>query len=155
MNLRLLSRKNFWEWIRRYVPQEVVALLAALYAANVLRPLFLDGSFTWSKIAAAYVVTIADAIAYYNYAFVRELIRHRHNSSRGMKVIVLAFRDVLLEYSIADTIDTVITRPFFMYWCPHLLGNINLGVIVGQVMAGTTFYAMVVPAYEWRKRHLR
>ncbi|MBI4092809.1 MAG: hypothetical protein HY420_02690 [Candidatus Kerfeldbacteria bacterium] len=155
MNLKLPSRKKIWEWIRRYAPQELVALLFALYAANMLRPLFLDGRFSWSKIAAAYVVTVADAIAYYGYALVRELLIHRHNHARGIRAFALAFRDVVLEYSAADTIDTVVTRPFFMFWAPRLVGSINLGIIIGQVLAGATFYLMVVPAYEWRKRHIK
>ncbi|MFH0829385.1 MAG: hypothetical protein V1907_04395 [Candidatus Kerfeldbacteria bacterium] len=148
----VLSQRKVWEWVRRYGPQEGAALIGALIAAYILRPLILASGLPWSTVVTAYVVTFADALTYYIFAQVREYRRHRRDGVRKRVAFMLAFRDLAVEYGVADIVDTVITRPFCMYWAFRITSNPVFGVPLGMLGAGLVFYTMVIPGYELRKQ---
>lgn len=155
MNVTSSSRRKIWEWVFRYGPQEGAALIGAMIAAYILRPLILASGLPWSSVVTAYAVTFADALTYYVFAQIREYRRHRRDGARKRVAFMLAFRDLAVEYGVADIVDTVFTRPFCMYWAFRIAGNPALSVLLGMLGASVAFYGMVIPGYEIRKRLFR
>lgn len=153
MEISLFSRMKIWEWTKRYGPQELVALVCALIAANLVKPILLASHFTWAKVLAVSVVVIVDGVAFYAYGFVREWLRHRARTP-GER-LAMATRDVAFEYAIASVCNLVLFRPYFVYHLPLVVGDINAGIVLAQVFAGITFYILVIPFYELRKRMFR
>ncbi len=150
MKLTLPSRRKLWEWTRRYGPQELVALICALVAANVVKPMLLASHFTWAKVLAVSIVVIVDGAAFYAYGFIREWLRH--GASTPGKRLAMTTRDVAFEYTVASVCNLVLFRPYFVYHLPRVVGDLNAGIILAQVFAGITFYLLAIPFYELRKR---
>lgn len=150
MKRLLPSRRKVWEWIRRYGVQELVALVCALVAANLVRPMLLASHFTWAKALAVSIVVIVDGIAFYGYGTIREWLHHRaHPTARRLANTT---RDVAFEFALASVFNLLLFRPFFVYHLPRIVGDVNAGIILAQVFAGITFYVIAIPMYELRKR---
>jgi hypothetical protein len=74
-------------------------------------------------------------------------------STRGRVVLVL--RDLVLEFGLAEALDTLLVRPALMYAAGRLLSDALLGVFVGKLAADVIFYFPTIAAYELRRKYIR
>ena len=138
-----LPRSRARGWLHRYLPAEIAGTSAALVAALV----FASGGLERAVIAAAW----AEAIAFYAFVTAREF-RRRHVGRRASGAALLAVRDVVAEFGVAEVADTLLLRPLLMYAFAAELGGLILGVIVGKLVSDVVFYALAIPAFEFRER---
>ena len=125
-------------WLLRYAPLEAAALLTAVCAGLAI------SQFTESRLAIGYAGAWGENLGYYGVAFVRE--RRVRGSS------VLAFHDLLLEFGIAELIDSFVVRPLCVGYGIGLLGGPAAGVVLGKFLADVPFYGFAILGYELRRK---
>jgi hypothetical protein len=130
-------------WLHRYLPAEIVGSTAAIAAAVVSA----SAGVERAVIAAAW----AEAIAFYAFVTIREF-RHLRAGRRATGAALLAVRDVVAEFGVAEAADTILLRPLLMYAFAASLGGLIPGVIAGKLVSDIAFYALAIPAYELRER---
>jgi hypothetical protein len=131
------------EWLRRYGPAELLALLGALGGYVLLE------AATGSRAAAAFGAAIGDNVGYYAVIAVREIaarrrLRQRHAVHRAAGALVL-------EFGPAEALDSAIVRPACTAVAAAALGP-AAGVLAAKLVADLAFYAPVIASYELRKR---
>lgn len=129
-------------WLRRYLPAETVSLLGALVAANVAWQLS-DQNPALAALAGAW----GETLAYYATMLVRELTANHGN-------LPLALRDLVLEFGVAEALDSLFIRPALMYAAGRLVAHMAVGVLLGKLAADVVFYVPTIAAYELRRRYL-
>jgi hypothetical protein len=144
------------EWVRRYLPAEVIATVTALLSAGGMY------SATDSYPLAAIAGTIGENVGYYGYFVVIEWIRHHKNHRhhgvvrRTILVFSKTVRDMLIEFGPAELLDSLLVRPFCMFVAPQIIGGpYVLGIFVGKVAADLVFYSIAIVGYEAKKRWLK
>lgn len=135
-------------WVIRYGPSEVLGTVAAVGAAVSIH------GITGSAVVAAYAGAVAENIVFYGIIFLRESIREAHLAGArgrafGSADLVPVARNLVLEFGVAETLDTLFVRPLFMGLGLGMVGG-NLGALAGKLMADVVFYGPVLAAYEWR-----
>ncbi len=130
-------------WLHRYLPAEIAGTSAAVAAAAVTA----RGGVERAVIAAAW----AEAIAFYAFVTAREFRRVRRERAVGASALI-AVRDVVAEFGVAEAADTILLRPLLMYGFAAALGGLLPGVIAGKLVSDVAFYALAIPAFEFRER---
>lgn len=135
-------------WLTRYGPSEVLGTVAAVGAAVSIHGL------TGSALVAAYAGAVAENIVFYGIIFLRESIREAHRAGVrgrgfGSADLLPVARTLVLEFGVAETLDTLFVRPLFMGLGLGMVGG-NLGALAGKLLADVVFYGPVLAAYEWR-----
>jgi hypothetical protein len=138
-----LRRDRARGWLSRYLPAEIAGTCAAIVAALA----FASSGLERAVIAAAW----AEAIAFYAFVTTREYRRLRVRR-RGPGAFVVAVRDVVAEFGVAEAADTILLRPLLMYAFAASLGGLIPGVIAGKLVSDVAFYALAIPAYELLER---
>jgi hypothetical protein len=139
------------EWLRRYGVAEVAGLCTAIAGAFAVRAL------TGSEIAGAYGGAIGENLGYYGVIVGREIVHDRRaafalDRRYGLAGAGRTARGLILEFGIAEALDSGLLRPFAMAMGVRFFGH-GLGIIAGKLAADLTFYVPVICAYELR-RHL-
>lgn len=124
------------EWLRRYGPAELVALIGAV-AGYALVELV-----TGSRAAAVFAAAAGDNLGYYGLLAAREFARRRS--------VRRAASALALEFGPAELLDTTIVRPACTALAIGALGP--GGVLAGKLLADLAFYAPVIATYELSKR---
>jgi hypothetical protein len=122
------------EWLRRYAPAELLALIGAL--AGYLLVLVA----THHAAAAAYGAAVGDNLAYYGLLAARE-------SRRGLAAVGA----LAIEFGPAEALDSTVVRPACTALGAAALGPVA-GVIAAKIVADLLFYVPVITSYELRKR---
>jgi hypothetical protein len=135
-------------WVRRYGPSEVVATLVAVGVVTAAK------RATGSTIAAAYAGAVAETAVFYGIMFLRESIKEAHQAGKEGREyrtadLLTVFRNLVLEFGVAETLDVALIRPFFLGAGLRLLGG-GIGVLAGKLAADLAFYGPVLTVYEWR-----
>lgn len=151
-NLNLKNKKR--EWLRRYIPAEVLGTITSLIAAWVVY------SQSHSYLAATGAGWFGEGIGFYGYFITTELF----NSSQKFKqysfikraslAISAASTNLLVEFLPAELLDNFIIRPFAMFEAPHFIHPYPIGFLVGKFSADIIFYVFAIIGYESRKRWL-
>lgn len=141
------------EWIKRYIPAEIFATIGAIAAAGF------SFALTKNRILSAYLGTIGENIGYYGFIFIREHLKDlnkakQNKSKHGVKGFLKTTRNLILEFGPAEYLDSLIVRPFCMYFFPIILGNYALGIIIGKIVADIVFYIPTIISYELRKKYI-
>ena len=142
------------EWLRRYIPAEVLGTLGALIAAWSVY------GHTHSYIAAAASGWVGEGIGFYGYFVTTELVlNHRKYSQYGFVkrislAVATASTNLLVEFLPAEILDNFIIRPYLMYLIPQYVHPYPLGFLAGKFSADIIFYAFAIVGYESRKRWL-
>ncbi len=142
------------EWVQRYLPAEILALILSLSLAGLVYFL------TQNKILAAYGATIGDNTGYYGFISIREVIlnriHHKRNKRKyGFKSFLKTLRNLIVEFGPSESLDFFIIRPFIIYIATILISNFGIAIFTGKIIADITFYIPTIIAYELRKKHLR
>src|SRR4051794_33900283 len=106
------------EWTRRYLPAEVAGSVTALASALVAR------TCGASYILAAVIGSLGENVGFYGYFLICGTAQHYRTSHRlsgftRLKTAVsLTLRDILIEFSVAEAVDSLLLRPFLMFLMP-------------------------------------
>ena len=147
-------RKKIREWVKRYAPAEIFATIGAVIGASAV---FL---LTQNRIASAYAGAIGDSICFYVVIFIRDTIasvtQHRSNNKKYNALILAKdARNILIEFGPAEILDTLVIRPFLMYFFSLYAGNFAFGILLGKISADIVFYFPAIISYELRKKYLK
>ena len=129
-------------WLRRYLPSELLSLLAAVAGAQ------LAYGATANPAVAAVAGAWSETIIYYATMLTREVRAHP-----GQR-LPITLRNLVLEFGLAEALDSLLIRPAMMYAATQLLANIALGTVLGKFAADVVFYIPTIAAYELRRRYL-
>ncbi len=143
-------RDKLAEWLRRYLPLEIAATLAALGGGLGIAAL------TANPLAIAYAGTWSENAGYYGMAIWREMrvcapAGEHAATSLGQRAKTAA-RRLLWEFGAAEVMDSFVTRPFCLYWGATLSGNLALGLLLGKLAADLLFYTVAIIFYEAGRR---
>jgi hypothetical protein len=142
------------EWLRRYIPAEILGTITALIGAWVVY------AHTHSYVAATTSGWVGEGIGFYGYFIILELLANskRYNQHSFLKrtslAISAASTNLLVEFMPAELLDNFIIRPFAMFEAPHYIHPYPVGFLVGKFSADIIFYALAIMGYEARKRWL-
>ncbi|WP_426490757.1 hypothetical protein [Hymenobacter sp. 102] len=143
------------EWARRYLPAEVLSVVATLVGAGL----------AWhvapgQEIRAALAGTWAGNVAYFGWLLGQDVRQTRHHLRRsGQQYTRRTFgqnvRALVVEFGPAELLDSLLIRPALMVWLPRLLGSRNGSILVAKLLADVTFYVPAILSYELSKKRLR
>ena len=140
------------EWGRRYLLAEVAGTVAAVTAGLAV------WAVTGSLGAAALAASLAETVGFYTVILRRSVPRllRRHATASGLRRAWLTGRAVAAEasdYLLAESVDTLVMRPGLIYVASAWISAGMLwGLLAGKLLADTSFYAVVIPSYELRKK---
>lgn len=100
--------------------------------------------------------TWGDNIGFYGVIVFMELLRQKENhKSISLITPIKIIRNIVLEFSMAEYLDSFFIRPAAMYFFPQVLNNLFLGLIVANLLANITFYIPTIVSYELRNRFIK
>lgn len=143
------------EWLRRYIPAEILGTGLALIGA------WLVYIHTHSYVAAAASGWVGEGIGFYGYFTTIELLAggrrfQQYNLAKRIWLAVTsASTNLLVEFVPAELLDNFIVRPFAMYKVPQFIHPYPLGFLAGKFSADLLFYALAIVGYEARKHYLK
>jgi selenocysteine lyase/cysteine desulfurase len=130
-------------WLRRYLPAELTCTITALLGA------WLAAALTGSPAVAAVAGTWGENLGFYGMMLSREL------AQRGPRSLPAIIRDLVLEFGVAEALDSLLLRPALMYAGMLLAPNTGFGVIAGKLAADLVFYVPTIISYELLRRRER
>ena len=129
-------------WLRRYVPMELCGLLAALVCGSLAETL------THNPALIAITSAWCANAAYYGWAFATDLRKcgrpgetRRTTSARTVWATAWA---LVLEFGLAELLDAVLIRPALVLASLRIIGNTQIGIVFGGLVADAAFYALVI-----------
>jgi hypothetical protein len=144
-------RKKINGWFKRYFPAEIFATITALIGAGLIF------FFTKNRILSAYVGTIGENIGYYGFICIREHMTDlkKPKKKQGTRGFFNTIRNLIVEFGFSEFLDSLVVRPFFMYFIPLIIGPFSVGIFIAKIVADVIFYIPTIIAYEFRKKYLR
>ncbi len=137
-------REPRWEeWLRRYAPAELLALVGALTGYLLLE------MTTGSRAVAALGAAMGDNVGYYAVIAAREIAARRDEGQRH--AVRRGLGALMLEFGPAEALDSALVRPACTAIATAALGS-AAGVVAAKLVADLVFYAPVIASYELRKR---
>ena len=144
------------ESVVRYAPAEICGTVTALIAAYAVL------NTTDSLALAAVSGTIGENIGYYGAISARELMaywrmHHGHGRfRRGWLTAAHALRGMMVEFGLAEALDSLVVRPSLFYTVPLFLGQERyaLGLLIAKLAADVVFYGVAIAGWEMRKRYI-
>ena len=145
-----MANKKVKEWLKRYLPAEIIGTVTAVAAAS------LTHFFSSNLIIIAYAGSLGEAIGFYSTVFTQHIIGVNKKNRAKQKVFSISdltkiTGNIVLEFGPAGLLDGLFLRPFFMYLFPIVLKNFTLGIFVGKLVGDVTFYLLVILSYEIKK----
>ena len=129
-------------WLRRYLPAEAVSLAAAMFVGAAAA---MPSSTNPAMIAMA--AAWAETTAYYATMLLRE--RRAYPRQRLWQTL----RNLVLEFGVAEALDSLLLRPTLMYVAGQLVSDARLGVLIGKIAADVVFYIPTVIMFELRQHY--
>jgi hypothetical protein len=143
-------KRKLNEWIKRYLVAEIFALIGAVAGGTILNLIFHNSVLT------ALGGTWGENSGYYGYIISKDLEQRK---AKGEKIfpsgILKVTRGIILEFGVAEYLDSFLVRPSAMYIFPKLVGNMPLGLIMGKFSADLIFYIPTIISYELKKKFLK
>jgi hypothetical protein len=130
-------------WLRRYLPAELIGTLLALLCA------WLAAALTDSPAATALAGTWGENLGFYGLMLAREL------TLRGVRRLPTVVCELVLEFGLAESLDSLLLRPALMYAGMRLAQSPALGIVAGKLAADIVFYIPTIASYELLRRRQR
>lgn len=152
--MRTKNRRIF-NWVKRYLPGEIIGTVAALSSAVFVY------NVTHSYAIAGIAGMIGENLGYYGYFLsletTKQYKKHRKHPplQRTWLVTSHTTKRLLLEFGVAEIMDSFIIRPYFMSIAPQYIAPYWLGALAGKIIADVIFYSLAIIGYEYesiRKR---
>jgi hypothetical protein len=141
------------EWTLRYAPVEISGTISAVIVY------FLVLRMGTPPAVAAIAASVGETLGYYGVALVRECKRYwpagaAYGRLQRIRLCIgYSLRGLLVEYGVAELIDSIAIRPALFYMVPQWLGgHVLLGLLTAKLLADLFFYGFAVAGYELRKR---
>ncbi len=136
-------------WVHRFLPAEVVGTIVAIVVSS------LTHYYTNNLVIAAYAGSVCETIAFYTTIIIHDaLIASKQLKEEGKTLSFRSFayllRNIVLDFSLAELMDSLLLRPFCMYIFPIWLRNYPFGILVGKIASDIVFYLPVIISYELR-----
>jgi hypothetical protein len=136
-------------WVQRFLPAEVVGTIVAIVVSSITH------YYTNNLVIAAYAGSVCETIAFYATIIIHDaLIASKQLKEEGKTLTYRSFvyllRNILLDFGIAELMDSMLLRPFCMYIFPIWLRNYPLGILTGKIASDIVFYLPVIISYELR-----
>lgn len=151
MNKQRIKTK-LYEWLRRYIPAEILGTILALIAAWVTY------NHTHQYIVAALFGWVGEGLGFYGYFIIFELLLNhkKYHHHRFLKRISFAIANasanLLVEFAPAEILDNFLIRPFAMYIAPQYIHPYPVGFLAGKFGADIIFYLFAILGYEIRSK---
>lgn len=129
------------EWLRRYLPLEIIATVTALMGAGLV------SLVTSNQVALAFAGTWGENLGFYGFAAWRDYRTHQG--------LLRTAGHMVVEFGPAEALDSFVVRPTCMYLGQELTGSLGWGIALGKLAADGVFYVLVIASYELKKRWLR
>lgn len=147
-------KRKIIEWIRRYFPAEILSTITAICVA------LSTNYFSNNLILIAIFSSWSETIVFYAFIISRDIFSSkRQHTAQNKKYTLFSFgkniRNIVIEFGIAEALDTLFVRPFFMYFFARLSGLLVLGIVMGKLTSDIIFYIPTIIAYELRRKHLK
>lgn len=141
------------DWIKRYLPAEIFGTLGAIIFPTAV------SFFTENILAIALVGTWGENVGFYGTMMFQEVKESKEKHKKlhkhyGLISFGKSIRNIFLEFGVAETADSLFVRPAIMYLTVSSIRNLQLGILVGKIIADAVFYIPTVISYELRKKHL-
>ena len=142
------------EWLKRYLPAEIISMILTMVSAE------LTFVYTENKLTTAIIATVIGNTAYFGCILLTDILATSRqcviNQQAYTSVIFLKnIRALCVEFGIAEVFDTLLVRPFLMYYLPILLNSLPWGTFLAKLIADVTFYIPAIISYEVSKERLR
>lgn len=149
-----MKRARIREWLRRYGLAEIVSLVTTLLAS------LLVFQWTGNKAGTAFAGTLGGNIGYFGTILATDILQTRKKlGAEGkrltIRILLKILRALLIEFGIAEMLDTLFIRPALLYYMPILAGNLTWGLIAGKFLADITFYIPAIISYELSRKKFR
>ena len=136
-------------WVQRFLPAEVVGTIIAIVVSSFTH------YYTNNAVVAAYAGSLSETIAFYTTIIIHDALIARKKLEEEGKTLsfrnfVYLLRNILLDFGVAELLDSMLLRPFCMYIFPIWLGNYQLGILAGKIASDIVFYMPVLISYELR-----
>jgi hypothetical protein len=149
-NKKRKTLSKILEWIKRYLPAEILAIMGALAGGMITHFLF------HNQVITALGGTWGENIGFYGkilYSDIRDRsLRDERITFVGMLKVL---RNIVIEFGPGEYLDSFVIRPAAMYFFPKVTGNVVLGLFLGKISADVTFYLPTIIAYEFRKKYFK
>ena len=147
-SLSVTGASRLRRWMVRYGPSEVLGTVVTVSVATTVH------SFTGSLVMAGFAGTLSEVVVYYGIMILRETIREAYEAGKrgapyGSPQVIAVMRNLLLEFGIAEALDSGLVRPFCLGLGLRVVGG-QWGALLGKLAADLVFYGPVLAAYEWR-----
>ena len=141
------------EWLKRYLPAEILSIIATLVCA------WLANALTHNGVTTAFAGTLGGNVAYFGYILVSDIFISANkckasSQQYGWKNFLLNIKALALEFGVAEVFDSLLIRPALMYYLPIWTGDLSLGIIMAKLLADVTFYIPAIISYELAKKHI-
>ena len=142
------------EWLKRYLPAEILSVAATLAAAWLTYQVSGDG------IRTALAGTWSGNIAYFGYILAVDVWQTwQAGKARQQPYRWLIFwknvKALAVEFGVAEIADSLFIRPLLMYYLPLWLDSLSGGILLAKLLADVTFYVPAIISYELSKKRLR
>jgi hypothetical protein len=146
--------KKIKEWLKRYLPANIFTTLFTLLVA------FLVFRWTNDRVITAFTSSLLGTLSYYGFILIRDMIETRKDLARHKRKYTSLYflknvRNLVLEFSVAEILDTFVIAPFFYYIFPILFHDFTLGILVAKYAADIIFYIPTIISYELRKKYIK
>jgi hypothetical protein len=139
--------QKFLHYLKRYGLAEIAGAVCVLLISS------LTYYFTRNKIIAAYAGTIGENIGFYGVIILRDTIDAKRKAAHWSgKEIWQVLKNILIEFGIAEALDTFLMRPLMLYLFTSLFTNYQIGALAGVVVADILFYSLAVLSSELNKK---
>ena len=143
------KNKKVVKWISRYLPGEIIGTLTALIGATITY------NVTHSYIAAGIAGTICENIGYYGYFISLEAYaqykKHKEHPLMRRTALITSntAKRLLVEFGLAEAVDSLLVRPYLMTVTPQYIGPYWLGTLIGKIAADSIFYSFAIMGHEY------
>jgi hypothetical protein len=150
----IFMKRKVKEWLKRYLPAEILSVIATLATAMLVF------KATNDPLSTALAGTWGGNIAYFGYILVKDiLITEKKCGTAGaaytFKHLFNNLRALVLEFGPAEVLDSFLIRPALMYYIPVWIGQLALGILIAKIAADITFYIPAIISYELRDKYLK
>ena len=147
-----MINKRAYLW--RYLSAEIYATAGVVFGTGLLYLL------TENRLIAAYVGAVCENIGYYGYIsihdFKKNKIKYEKSSKKfGITGYLITVRNIIFEFSFSEILDSLLARPFCLYWFPIWINNFSVGIIAGKLAADIFFYIPTLTALKIRTRYMK